>query len=215
MDPWEWGLCGQSLGSSMLSPSLTASPPVVGNTSAPPCSPLQITLACFTDSCVGALQWGLHFNNHSGGSAARLSYFSWTAESQRFLDPWCCPGRCWKVEGPTHLPTRRPQTLTFQSSCSHEQSNANRKATPLQGQPRFIWDAHSPRVFAIRHRLNFYYRCSTSSHRQAYEWVYPQCTFSRGSCCFSATVIATGKAPGILEITYCASITASNFCPDA
>lgn len=70
-------------------------------------------------------------------------------------------------------------------------------------------------VFAIRHRFNFYYRCSTYSHRQAYEWVYPQCTFSRGSCCFCATVIATRKAPEILEITYYASITASNFYPDA
>lgn len=32
---------------------------------------------------------------------------------------------------------------------------------------------------------------------------------------FFATVIATRKAPEILEITYCASITASNFYPDA
>lgn len=110
MDPWEWGLCGQSLGSSMLFPSLTASPPVVGNTSAPPCSPLQITLACFTDSCVGALQWGLHFNNHSGGSAACLSYFSWTADSQRFLDPWCCPGRV--------LKGRRPNPPTYKEASN-------------------------------------------------------------------------------------------------
>lgn len=106
MDPWEWGLCGPFLGPSMLCPSLIALPPAVGNISAPPCCLLQITPACFTDSCVGAHQWGLHFKNHSGASAARLSYFSWTAETQRFLDPWCCPGRCWKVESPTHLPTR-------------------------------------------------------------------------------------------------------------
>lgn len=101
MDLWEWGLCGQFLGPSMLSPSLTASPPAFGNTSAPPGSLLQITPACFTDIWVGALQWGLHFENHSGGSAARLSYFSWTAESQCFLDPWCCAGR-WRPNPPTY-----------------------------------------------------------------------------------------------------------------
>lgn len=42
-----------------------------------------------------------------------------------------------------------------------------------------------------------------------------KCTFSRGSCCFCAPVIATRKAPEIFEITYCFSITASNFYSDA
>jgi hypothetical protein len=39
--------------------------------------------------------------------------------------------------------------------------------------------------------------------------------FQRKLLLFFATVIATRKAPEILEITYCASITASNFYPDA
>ena len=94
-----------------------------------------------------------------------------------------------------------------------------RKAVPLTGisgiTTWFYLEAESPRMFTIKHKLNFYYRCSTYPHRQAYEWVYPQVYIFQRKLLLFATVIARRKAPEIFEITYCFSITASNFYPDA
>lgn len=53
------------------------------------------------------------------------------------------------------------------------------------------------------------------SHRKSWERVYPQAYIFQTKLLLFATVIATRKAPEIFEITYCFSITASNFYPDA
>ena len=128
-----------------------------------------------------------------------------------------------KAEGLAHSPSGpkfqwKNSRAPFLPCVSKRASHREEGCPPHQ----YFWNNHlvlsgrlSPRMFTIKHKLNFYYRCSTYPHRQAYEWVYPQVYIFQRKLLLFATVIARRKAPEIFEITYCFSITASNFYPDA